>query len=241
MNNFLLLKIYKERLEDLPKRKLLINTINAHSFNVAKKDPNFYQALQTGNILLPDGVSVIFALRLLFGIKIKKIAGADLFYYQMRRLNAIGGSCFFLGSNDLTLQKMLHKAKIEFPKVNVYKYSPPYKPFFSDEESQKMIESINVVKPDVLFIGMTAPKQEKWAYTYFNELNTQYVCCIGAVFDFYAGNIQRAPQWIIKIGLEWLFRLSREPWRLSKRYIIGNTKFVYSILKMKMKILFSRS
>ena len=239
MINLLLSKIFKKRLEDLPNRKLLINTINAHSFNVATKDSFFYKSLESGDILLPDGVSIIFATRLLFGIKIKKIAGADLFYYEMKRLNEIGGSCFFLGSNDLTLQKIYDNAKIEFPNLKVHNYSPPYKPFFSEEDSQRMIELINAVKPDVLFIGMTAPKQEKWAYTYFNELDTQLVCCIGAVFDFYAGNVQRAPQWAIKIGLEWLFRLLKEPTRLSKRYIIGNTKFVFSILRIEIAIIFS--
>ncbi|MEO9023073.1 MAG: WecB/TagA/CpsF family glycosyltransferase [Ginsengibacter sp.] len=240
MDNLLLSKIFKGRLEDLSNRKLLINTINAHSFNVARKDSMFYKALQSGDILLPDGVSVIFASRLLFGIKIKKIAGADLFYYEMKRLDAIGGSCFFLGSNGCTLQKIYDKAKIEFPNLKVHNYSPPYKPVFSKEDSQRMIELINAVKPDVVFIGMTAPKQEKWAFTYFNELDTKLVCCIGAVFDFYAGNIQRAPKWAIKIGLEWLFRLLKEPRRLSKRYIIGNTKFVLFILRMEIAIIFSR-
>jgi N-acetylglucosaminyldiphosphoundecaprenol N-acetyl-beta-D-mannosaminyltransferase len=197
----LLSKIFKERLEDLPNRKLLIDTINAHSYNVARKDTAFFNALQSADILLPDGVSVIMAARVLLGVKIKKIAGADLFQYQMRRLNSIGGSCFFLGSSELTLQKIYNKAKIEFPNLKVSKYSPPYKTCFSDEDSQKMIESINAVKPDILFIGMTAPKQEKWAHMYFNDLDTQYICSIGAVFDFYAGNIQRAPQWMIYIGL----------------------------------------
>ncbi len=233
--HLLLSKIYKESLENLPNHKLIINTINAHSFNVANKDSVFYKALQSGEILLPDGVSIVFAMRLLFGIKIKKIAGADLFYSQMKRLNENEGSCFFLGSNEITLQKIQDKAKIEFPNLKVHNYSPPYKPVFLEEESQLMVERINSVKPDVLFIGMTAPKQEKWAYTYFKKLDTQYVCCIGAVFDFYAGNVKRAPQWMIKIGLEWLFRLSSEPRRLWKRYIVGNTKFVYLILKMRIR------
>ena len=241
MNFPLLSKIFKARLEDLPNRKLLINTINAHSFNVARKDSVFFNALQSADILLPDGVSVIMAARILLGVKIKKIAGADLFQYQLRRLNTIGGSCFFLGSSELTLQKIYNKAKIEFPNVKVNRYSPPYKTCFSDEDCQRMIESVNAVKPDVLFIGMTAPKQEKWAHTHFNELNAQYICCIGAVFDFYAGNIQRAPQWIIDIGLEWLYRLVKEPKRLARRYIIGNSKFVLFILKQKIKQLFELS
>lgn len=235
MYNLLLSKIFKERLEDLPNRKLLINTINANSYNVARKDPAFFNALNSADILLPDGVSVVMAARVLLGEKIRKIAGADLFYSQMRRLNAICGTCFFLGCNDSTLKQIYNNAKIEFPDLKVYTYSPPYKQCFSEEDSQRMIELINVVKPDVLFIGMTAPKQEKWAYTYFNELDAKYICSIGAVFDFYAGNIRRAPHWIIYIGLEWLFRLMQEPKRLAMRYIIGNSSFVLFMLREKLR------
>lgn len=233
--NLLLSKVYKGKLEDLPKRKLLINTVNAHSYNLAQEDFFFSNALKSADILLPDGVSVTMALRLLSGLKIKKIAGEDLFYYHMRRLNKTGGSCFFLGSSESTLQKIYVKAKIDFPNIRVHKYSPPFKKCFSDRDSQRIVDSINAVKPDILFIGMTAPKQEKWAHIYFDELNTQCVCSIGAVFDFYAGNIKRAPQWIITSGLEWLFRLLNEPKRLAKRYISGNSKFILFILKDKIK------
>lgn len=235
MSKVLLPKLFNGRLEDLPNRKLLINTINAHSYNVAKKDPVFFDALQNGDILLPDGVSVIIAVRLLFGSKIRKVAGADLFYFQMARLNEKGGTCFFLGSTDRTLRCIHNKVRLQYPNIKVSSYSPPFKPYLSSNDSEKMLEAVNSIEPDVLFIGMTAPKQEKWAYTNFDELHAQYICCIGAVFDFYAGNIKRAPQWMIRAGFEWLYRLLKEPTRLGRRYIIGNTKFVFLILKEKFK------
>jgi N-acetylglucosaminyldiphosphoundecaprenol N-acetyl-beta-D-mannosaminyltransferase len=98
-----------------------------------------------------------------------------------------------------------------------------------------MIDIVNEVNPDVLFVGMTAPKQEKWAYQHFGELLAGHVCCIGAVFDFYAGTVKRAPNWMILIGMEWSYRLIKEPRRMWRRYLIGNALFIGNILKEKMR------
>ena len=96
-----------------------------------------------------------------------------------------------------------------------------------------MLEKINAFEPDALFVGMTAPKQEKWAYEHFTHLQAGHICCIGAVFDFYAGTISRAPQWMIQMGLEWLYRLIKEPRRMWRRYLIGNSKFIWAVVKEK--------
>ena len=98
-----------------------------------------------------------------------------------------------------------------------------------------MIAKVNASNPDVLFIGMTAPKQEKWAYKHYDKLKIEaHIGSIGAVFDFYAGKVNRAPKWMIKIGLEWLYRLLKEPKRMWKRYVLGNTQFIYAILREKL-------
>ena len=99
-----------------------------------------------------------------------------------------------------------------------------------------MIDAVNRVEPDVLFIGMTAPKQEKWAFKYYQMLNAGHICCIGAVFDFYAGTVKRAPEWMISLGMEWFYRLIREPRRMWRRYLIGNIKFIGYILREKLLI-----
>jgi N-acetylglucosaminyldiphosphoundecaprenol N-acetyl-beta-D-mannosaminyltransferase len=96
-----------------------------------------------------------------------------------------------------------------------------------------MIDEINKCKPDVLFIGMTAPKQEKWAYEHFEKLEVGHVCCIGAVFDFYSMRVKRAPQSFIDLGLEWFFRLIKEPRRMWNRYLVGNPKFLFYVIKEK--------
>jgi len=227
--------LFNQPLESISRSKVLINTINAHSFNTACKDEDFKRALFSSDVLLPDGISVVWAMRLLKGLKIQKIAGADLFFYEMQRANETGGKCFFLGSSPETLEKIQKRAAIEYPNAQVFSYSPPYKNEFDVEDNMQMIKLINAVEPNVLFVGMTAPKQEKWAFQHFSQMMVGHVCCIGAVFDFYAGTIQRAPKWMIQFGIEWLYRLIKEPRRLWRRYLIGNTKFLGYILIEKLK------
>lgn len=225
--------IFSNDLLSIPEQKMMINTINAHSFNLACTDKVFNSSLHASHILLPDGISIVWALRLITGKKLRKIAGLDLFMVEMERINQTSGKCFFLGSSPQVLESITKRAKKEFPHAQVFTYSPPYKAIFTEEDTQTMIAEINKVQPAALFIGMTAPKQEKWAFENFNKLNALHICSIGAVFDFYAGNIKRAPGWVIKIGFEWCYRLMAEPKRLWRRYLIGNIIFLRSVLKEK--------
>ena len=229
-------KLYNKTLGEIDNSKILISTINAHSYNTTLRDKEFKEALENSDILLPDGIGVVWANHLLTGRKIKKIAGDDLFHYQMNRLNNSSGKCFFLGSNTETLKRITERAAIDYPKVRISTYSPPYKSYFSDEENQIMVNHVNAFTPDVLFVGMTAPKQEKWAFVNFNELKVGHVCCIGAVFDFYAGTSKRAPKWMINIGIEWFYRLIKNPRKMWRRYLIGNIIFVSAIFKEKIML-----
>jgi N-acetylglucosaminyldiphosphoundecaprenol N-acetyl-beta-D-mannosaminyltransferase len=232
--NELFPKILKAKLCSMPSGKILINTINAHSYNVAKNDQEFLDSLKASDVLIPDGIGVVLAYKLLKE-SVKKIAGADLFYYEMDRLNKMKGSCFFLGSSDFTLSKIRESANKEFPNVKIAIFSPPYKSEFTEEENAAMINAVNQFSPDVLFIGMTAPKQEKWAFTHFDALNAKHVCSIGAVFDFYAGTINRAPKWMIALGLEWLGRLLKEPKRMWHRYLVSSPVIIKDVLLYKLR------
>ena len=233
-------KIFTESLVSINIDKPLITTLNAHCYNVTRKDSLYCESLLKSDILIPDGISIVWAIRFLTGKKIRKIAGADLFFYELNRLAPTNGKCFFLGSSEETLQKITQRLKQEFPTIQVQTYSPPYKPEFTADENAAMISAINQFQPDVLMIGMTAPKQEKWAYQHYNELQVGHICCIGAVFDFYAGTVQRAPHWMIRLGLEWLFRLVKEPRRMWRRYLIGNVKFISYMIGEKIATLRSR-
>lgn len=227
----------RRELSSLPDGKLLINTINAHSYNTALKDSLFAEALTKGDVLIPDGASVVMACRWLKAKSqpTERIAGWNLFVHEMDRLNRKGGTCFFMGSSEKVLELIRKRAAVDYPNIKVETYSPPYKPEFSEEDNKGIIEAINRANPDLLWIGMTAPKQEKWTYTHWKELDIHcHVGTIGAVFDFFAGTVERAPLWWQEHGLEWLYRLLKEPKRMWRRYIIGNTLFLKNVVKEMM-------
>ena len=223
-----------EQLKLLPQGKLLINTINAHSYNTAVKDPLFAKALMKGDVLIPDGASIVKVCKWLKmqSQPRERIAGWDLFVLEMNRLNEKGGRCMFMGSSEKVLALIKQRAAVDYPNLEVVTYSPPYKSEFNEEENNAIITAINKANPDLLWIGMTAPKQEKWIYTHWNELQIHCHCgTIGAVFDFYAGTVKRAPMWWQQNSLEWCYRLLKEPRRMWKRYIIGNLLFIWNMCK----------
>lgn len=226
--------ISQAELARLPKGKLLINTINAHSYNTAQKDELFVEALTKGDVLIPDGASIVKACKWLKAKSqpTERIAGWDLFIFEMNKNK--DGKVMFMGSSEKVLSLIKEHAAKDYPNMEVVTYSPPYKTEFSDEDNHAIINAINTANPDLLWIGMTAPKQEKWAYSHWDELNIHCHCgTIGAVFDFYAGTVKRAPIWWQKHGLEWLYRLISEPKRMWRRYLIGNTLFLWNIAKEK--------
>ena len=156
-----------ETLWAISERKVLINTINAHSYNVAQKDALFAEALKNGDYLIPDGASIVKACRWLKAKSRPKerIAGWDLFVFEMQRLDVrskkddVRGKVMFMGSSEVVLQKIRERAAVDYPNLDVVTYSPPYKSEFSDADNAAIITAINAANPDLLWIGMTAPKQ----------------------------------------------------------------------------------
>jgi N-acetylglucosaminyldiphosphoundecaprenol N-acetyl-beta-D-mannosaminyltransferase len=200
---------------------------------MAKGDPIFKNALATSDYLMPDGIGIVFAANFLNGIKINKIAGFDVFMHFMNELNTRGGRCFFLGSSEETLASIKKRASVDFPQVSIGCYSPPYKNEFSKEENEIMIREVNMFGPDVLFVGMTAPKQEKWVSTNKENLAAPIICSIGVVFDFYSGSVKRPSEFWIKSGLEWLPRFLKEPRRLWRRNFVSTPMFLIDIALVK--------
>ena len=236
----------KAELASLPEGKLLINTINAHSYNTARKDSLFAEALTNGDVLLPDGVSIVMACKWIKAKSLPKerIAGWDLFAFEMEKLERESEELrtkseeskivMFMGSSQKVLDLIVKRAAEVYPHLKVVTYSPPYKPEFTDEDNKAIIDAIHAANPDLLWIGMTAPRQEKWTYSHWKELNIHcHVGSIGAVFDFFAGTVKRAPMWWQEHGLEWLYRLLKEPKRMWRRYIIGNALFLWNMVKEK--------
>lgn len=223
----------KVSIED--KNKFIINTLNPHSYVVAKKDKLFQKALKSSDILVPDGSGIVLAANFIHNKKIKKIAGFDVHQDLLNKLNKSGGKVFYMGSSPNTLSKIKERLNKEFPNVKAGFYSPPFKPVFNEEDNKKIIEEINKFNPDVLFVGMTAPKQEKWLYKNKDKINFKVASCIGAVFDFYAGTVKRPSEFWIKMHLEWLPRFLKEPKRLWKRNFVSTPVFLKDMIIYKFK------
>ena len=210
---------------------------NPHSLVVASQDPVFCTSLKASDLLLPDGTGIIIAARSLNVQIVERVAGFEFFQGLSASLAKNGGArYFFLGSSDYVLDLITQKLNQEFPEITVCgTLSPPFKSEFSDEENAAMVAAINASRPDVLWVGMTAPKQEKWIYENREKLQVPFSGAIGAVFDFYAGTKERSSGFWQKIGLEWLPRFLREPRRLWERNMKSTPIFLWWIAREKVK------
>jgi N-acetylglucosaminyldiphosphoundecaprenol N-acetyl-beta-D-mannosaminyltransferase len=204
---------------------------NPHSLVVAQGDLGFQAALTQADLVVADGIGVSLMARLA-GVQIgPRITGTDYFEAVLMGLRQHrGGRVFFFGSSPQVLDRIAKRFASEFPSLTLCGIlSPPYGSW-SDEENRRMIRVINAAKPDVLWVGMTAPKQEKWVEANRHKLIAPVIGSIGAVFDFYAGTYSRAPQWVCRIGFEWAYRFILEPRRMWRRNCVSAPKFLWLVL-----------
>jgi len=212
---------------------------NPHSYVLSLKDKIFIRALKDADWLVPDGSGVVLASRILGGSIKQRVTGSDVFSGLNRRMNEAGGMrVFFLGSTDETLARIREKMAKDYPNVKIAGvYSPPFREVFSSAEISTMVKAVNSAAPDVLWVGMSAPKQEKFILENRARLNAKFVAAVGAVFDFYAGNIKRDENsWFVNHGLEWLTRLVQEPGRLWRRMFVSAPVFVWHVVRKRFKI-----
>lgn len=210
---------------------------NPHSLVVASQDREFKGALQQSDVLIPDGSGIVLAAKILQNKVLEKVAGSDFFLRACELAERQGNvKFFFLGSTEQVLDLIKARLNREFPNIEVCgTYSPPFSDEFTEDENLAMVEAINRVSPDFLWVGMTAPKQEKWILVNRDALQVPFAAAIGAVFDFYAGTKQRSSDFWIKIGLEWLPRFFKEPKRLWERNLKSTPIFLWWILREKIK------
>jgi N-acetylglucosaminyldiphosphoundecaprenol N-acetyl-beta-D-mannosaminyltransferase len=206
--------------------------VNPHSLEVAEIDPVFDEAIRSADLIVPDGIGIVIASKILGGTIQDRVTGSDIFLGLSDRLNQKNGfSFFFLGSTEENLNRIRQKMHQDYPNITVAgTYSPPFRNEIGEEENLAMIGTINRVRPDVLWVGMTAPKQEKWIYENKNKLDVKLIGPIGAVFDFYTGNAKRSSPFFQEIGFEWLPRFLREPRRLWRRNLVSNPRFLLRVI-----------
>lgn len=207
---------------------------NPHSLIVARTDAEFRRALADASAVVADGVGCRLAAALVGASVGPRITGSAFFVSLMGSLNRTGGKAFFFGSSNTVLEKLTAKTAQEFPRVATSALSPPFGEW-SDGENEKMLDVIRDFQPDVLWVGMTAPKQEKWAARNAARLRVPAIGSVGAVFEYYAGVTRRAPQWICDLGFEWLYRLPGEPRRLWRRTVISAPTFLWYVVRERLR------
>lgn len=218
------------------RRKHFLACANPHSLVLATQDPQFMDALRRADILTPDGIGITLAARILSLPLRERVVGYDFFTrFSLLAARKGGVRYFFLGTSDAALQRIVSRMEKEYPSITVCgTYAPPFSQSFSDAENAEMIAAINASRPDVLWVGMTAPKQEKWIHAHLDRLDVPFAAAVGAVFDFYAGTRKRAPAVFQKGGVEWLFRFVTEPGRLWRRNLQSSPRFILMVIREKL-------
>ncbi len=216
------------------KKNAYVVTPNIDHIVQLEKDVELKAVYENADLILTDGKPLIWISKLYKTPIKEKISGSDLFPLLCERAALNGYSMYFLGAAEGIAAKAAENLTKRFPGLNVVEtYSPPFG-FEKDEtEIKHIIENIRRCSPDILIVGLGCPKQEKFIYKYRNELNVPISLGLGASIDFEAGNIKRAPKWMRQHGLEWLFRITQDPKRMFKRYIIDDTKAFRLIFKYK--------
>jgi N-acetylglucosaminyldiphosphoundecaprenol N-acetyl-beta-D-mannosaminyltransferase len=219
---------YIENHIDNYKTPIWLACLNPHSYVTALDDFEFSAALHNANIIIPDGIGIVIADRFLNHLVKTRITGPDIFFGLSASMQKRGnGKVFFLGSTQECLDDIRVKFGKDYPNIEFSGcWSPPFKEKWTDLDNTNMRNAINQANPDVLWVGMTAPKQEKWIYENLPDLNIRFAAGIGAVFDFYTGRVKRSPIIFQKIGLDWLLRLIQQPRRLWRRTFLSAPIFI---------------
>jgi N-acetylglucosaminyldiphosphoundecaprenol N-acetyl-beta-D-mannosaminyltransferase len=209
------------------RRKTYVVTPNVDHIVKLESDPEFVQCYNSAGLVVADGAPLIFASRLLGTPLKERIAGSDLFCALCERSAQHKYSLFFLGGMDGVATTAMDVLRQQYPGINVVgTYSPPFGFDKNQQENEKIISLINDQKPDILFVGVGAPKQEKWIYHNLRHLDVHVALGTGAAFDFAAKSIKRAPRSFRNLHMEWFWRFLHEPTRLFKRYFVDSAEFL---------------
>jgi N-acetylglucosaminyldiphosphoundecaprenol N-acetyl-beta-D-mannosaminyltransferase len=203
---------------------------NAHCLNVADRDPGFCAILNQADLIYADGISVVWAAWLLSGCRTEKATGADWIHDFCRLASEKGWRIYILGGRAGVAVTAESKLVALYPGLQVAGVADG---FFEVKSEAEVLRDLERLKPDVLFVGMGTPRQEQWIAEQRASLPVPICWAVGALFDYIAGHERRAPRWLVAVGLEWAWRLLMDPAGKWRRYIIGNPRFVYRVLRQK--------
>lgn len=216
----------------LNKKPSYVVTPNVDHIVKLETDKEFQEVYKEADLILTDGMPLIWISKLKKNPIKEKVSGSDLFPEVCQLAANKGYSVFLLGAAEGVAVKAAKNLKAKYNGLNVVgTYSPSYGFEKKEDEIQRIIQMINEVEPDILAVGLGAPKQEKFLYNYRNKLKVPVALAIGASIDFEAGNVDRAPEWMQRSGLEWFYRLCKEPKRMFKRYLVDDMKIFRLVFK----------
>ncbi|HLZ23843.1 MAG TPA: WecB/TagA/CpsF family glycosyltransferase [Ktedonobacterales bacterium] len=205
--------------------------VNAHCVNSAFAHPEYTQSLSQAEFVLPDGSGVLLASKILRLPIRHNLNGTDLTPLICQVAAEDGRSVFLLGAQPGVADQAAKTLVERFPTLRI---AGVQHGFFAPEDSAEIVARINAAQPDVLLVALGVPTQEIWITEHFADLSVPVCLAVGALFDFLSNNVPRAPKLFRRLGIEWLFRLVREPRRLWRRYLIGNTMFMSRVFAARM-------
>jgi len=215
------------------KKSSYVCVSNVHMVIEAYLDKNFSRIVNSADIATPDGMPLAKSMGLIYGQRQDRVAGMDLMPSIINAAEAKSLSIYFYGSTENILQLIIDKIRIEHPNLKIAGYySPPFRAQ-TQEEKDEIVKNINNSNPDFVLVALGCPKQEKWMAENKNKINS-CMLGVGGAFSVYAGIQKRAPSWMQRVSLEWLYRFVQEPQRLGKRYLVTNSLFSFLMLKFSI-------
>jgi N-acetylglucosaminyldiphosphoundecaprenol N-acetyl-beta-D-mannosaminyltransferase len=203
---------------------------SVHGVMESQRDKELRRIHNTAGLVTPDGMPLVWLSRRMGFRYVERVYGPDLMLAVCERFTARGYRHFFYGGGPGVAEKLAVRLQSRFPGLQVAGVdSPPFRPV-TLQEDRAVVERINTVGPDIVWVGLGVPKQEHWMAAHVGQLSAPVLVGVGAAFDFHAGLKKQAPRWVQKIGLEWCFRLMTEPRRLWRRYLINNPTFLWLVL-----------
>ena len=212
------------------KRKGYICVTGVHGVMEAQDDEAFRKILNGAFLCTPDGMPMVWMGKIRGYPEMRRVYGPDLMLDTCAWSEKSGAKHFFYGGADGVADLLAKKLKEKFPKLEIAgTFTPPFRPLDTTEEKQ-FAETIRAARPDILWVGLSTPKQEKFMAEFLPKLDVTLMVGVGAAFDFHSGRVKQAPRWMQRSGLEWFYRLCQEPRRLAKRYFRNNPLFALKIL-----------
>lgn len=206
---------------------------NPYSVLLCRRDPAMLAATRRAGLVLPDGVGIILAAELLGYRHAGRVTGPSLMLEVCDRGRAEGWGHYFYGGAPGVADRLARRLAASYPGLSVAgTHCPPFRPLSPAEEADD-VRRINAARPDVVWVGLGAPKQEKWMHRHVGHIAAPAMIGVGAAFDFHSGNVRWAPQWIRRAGLEWAYRLAAEPRRLWRRSVLGSPAFLWGVLRQR--------